>query len=157
MPGVQAVKVGYERFGMDSDLEFFELEMERTKDAFEIVELAYPREGPASKYDRIQRLEPLFRGGKFWLAQAVDGKTKRQQEVVAAGQHFRVFEPLKHRDENGELYSLNKRFLEEYLNYPFSVHDDFLDISARIFDMEPVAPVIIAKETLEPQVFADGI
>ena len=54
MPGVQSVKVGYERYGSTSDLEHFEIEMQRDKDEFEITELAWPREGPGSKTDRVQ-------------------------------------------------------------------------------------------------------
>ena len=67
MPGVQSVKVGYERYGSTSDLEHFEIEMQRDKDEFEITELAWPREGPGSKTDRVQRLEPDFRNGRFYL------------------------------------------------------------------------------------------
>ena len=37
MPGVQSVKVGYERYGSTSDLEHFEIEMQRDRDEFEIV------------------------------------------------------------------------------------------------------------------------
>lgn len=67
-PGVQMVRVGYERYGKDSDIEHFQSEMEREDYYFEIEELAYPREGNKhSKTDRIQRLQPDMELGRFYL------------------------------------------------------------------------------------------
>ena len=164
MPGVQMVKVGYERYGSTSDLEYFEEKMEKTKDAFEIVELAWPRDGTASKYDRIQRLEPDFRAGTFYLAAVTpagpDGRptvTRNQQRVIDAGQRYRIFTPTRRVDENRNTYALNKTLLDEYLVYPFAVHDDFLDACSRIYDIEAVPPLIIDESLLEPEVFADGV
>lgn len=164
MPGVQMVKVGYERYGSTSDLEYFEEKMEKTKDAFEIVELAWPRDGTASKYDRIQRLEPDFRAGTFYLAAVTpagpDGRptvTRNQQRVIDAGQRYRIFTPTRRVDENRNTYALNKTLLDEYLVYPFAVHDDFLDACSRIYDIEAVPPLIINEQDLEPEVFADGV
>ena len=164
MPGVQMVKVGYERYGSTSDLEYFEEKMEKTKDAFEIVELAWPRDGTASKYDRIQRLEPDFRAGTFYLAAVTpagpDGRptvTRNQQRVIDAGQRYRIFTPTRRVDENRNTYALNKTLLDEYLVYPFAVHDDFLDACSRIYDIEAVPPLIIDESLLEPEVYVDGI
>lgn len=149
-PGVQTVRVGYERYGMQSDIEHFQLEMERDKDAFEIVELAWPREGPHAKNDRIQRLEPYFRAGRVYLAEAVPGETTNQRKVREAGQAWRVWTPTRRRDFEGNVYSLNKEFLTEYLAAPFAVHDDLLDATSRIFDIDAAAPVIVPKAALEP-------
>jgi len=164
VPGVQMVKVGYERYGSTSDLEYFEEKMEKTKDRFEIIELAWPRDGTASKYDRIQRLEPDFRAGTFYLAAVTpagpDGRptvTKNQQRVIDAGQKYRIFTPTRRVDENRNAYALNKTLLDEYLVYPFAVHDDFLDACSRIYDIEAVPPIIINERDLEPEVFADGV
>lgn len=156
MPGVQSVKVGYERYGSTSDLEYFEMEMQRDKDVFEIHELAWPREGPGSKTDRVQRLEPAFRNGRFFLPAIVKGETANQAKVKADGQSFRVFSPVQRRDEEGRLYSLNKNFLEEFLTFPFCAHDDLIDAVSRIYDIEPVPPIIIDERALEPEVFGDG-
>jgi hypothetical protein len=131
--------------------------MLRERDAFEIVELAWPREGPGSKIDRIQRLQPDFKAGKFFLAALASGETANQRRVREAGQGFRVMAPVKRRDHTGDLYSLNKNFLEEFLVYPFSAHDDFLDAVSRIYDMEPVPPILIDEKDLEPEVYVDGI
>ncbi len=155
-PGVQSVKVGYERYGSTSDLEYFEEKMDKAKDAWEIHELAWPRDGTASKYDRIQRLEPDFRAGTFYLAAVTKGITKNQQRVIDAGQKYRVFTPVRRADENREAYSLNKTLLDEFLVYPFAVHDDFLDACSRIYDIDPVPPILIDERMLEPECFIDG-
>lgn len=163
-PGVQMVKVGYERYGSTADLEYFEERMERAKDEWEIHELAWPRDGTASKYDRIQRLEPDFRAGTFYMAAVPptgpDGRpslTKNQVRVIEMGQSYRVFSPVKRYDEVKNVYSLNKTLLDEYLVYPFAVHDDFLDASSRIYDIDAVSPIIIDERALEPDVFCDGV
>jgi hypothetical protein len=157
MPGVQMVRVGYERYGSTSDLEYFEESMRRDRDEFEIVELAWPREGPGSKIDRVQRLEPYFRAGRFFLPAVVEGETKAQARMRAEGQPFRIYKPTQRRDEEGRLYSLNKSLLEEYLVFPFGVHDDLLDAISRIEDIDASAPVIIDESVLEPDIYADGV
>lgn len=156
-PGVQNVKVGYERYGLQSDIEHFELEMQRDREAFEIVELAWPREGPGSKYDRIQRLVPHFRSGRFYLAEVVKGETANQARVKADGQPWRVFPPTRRPDYQGKMYSLNKELISEFLTYPFSVHDDVLDACSRVFDIDAAAPVVINRQALEPAIYDDGV
>jgi hypothetical protein len=66
-PGVQMVRVGYEQYGMQSDLEVIEEYQVRDKEPFEIVELNTPRQGKHSKGDRIQRLEPDFNRGMIYV------------------------------------------------------------------------------------------
>ena len=156
MPGVQSVKVGYERYGSTSDLEYFDMEMQRDKDVFDIHELAWPREGPGSKVDRVQRLEPAFRSGRFFLPSVTKGETTNQTKVKDDGQAFRIFSPVHRKDEEGRVYSLNKNFLEEFLTFPFCAHDDLIDAVSRIYDIDPVPPIIIDQRTLEPEIFADG-
>lgn len=156
-PGVQMVRVGYERYGMRSDIEYFEEKMLQSQDAFEIVELAWPNDGTAAKYDRIQRLYPDFSYGKFHLIESVDGETSNQKRMRESGQSYRILKPVKRRDHDGNIYALNKVFLDEYLVYPFSIHDDVLDASSRIYDMDYQPPIIIDERHLEPEVFEDGI
>jgi hypothetical protein len=161
-PGTQAVHVGYERFGMRSDMEYFEEQMQRNgAESFPILELAWPQDGPGSKFDRIQRLVPDFGQGKFYLPQAVtrevDGKrvaaeSARQAKMRAEGQAWRVLKPVARRDHEGQIYSLTKMLLDEYLVYPFAKHDDFLDACSRIYDMDYQPPVIVAEEALLPEV-----
>ena len=157
MPGVQQLRVGYERYGSTSDLEYFEEMMQRDRDEFEIVELAWPREGPGSKTDRVQRLEPYFRNGRFFLPAVVKEETKAQRMVRESGQGFRIYKPVQRRDEEGRLYSLNKNLLEEYLTFPFCAHDDLIDAVSRIEDIDPQTPIIIDDRALEPEIYDDGI
>lgn len=155
-PGVQMVKVGYEKYGMQSDLEYFEEKMQSAKDAFEIVELNWVNTGSQSKIDRIQRLQPDFQAKKFYLAAVTDGETANQRRIKEQGQGFRIFAPVKRLDHEGNLYSLNKRLLDEFLVYPFAPHDDMLDVCSRLYDMEPVPPIIIDDRVLEPTTYCDG-
>jgi hypothetical protein len=64
-PGVQMVRVGYEQYGMIDDIGVMEELMLKERNRFEIVELKTPETGGHSKRDRIERLEPDIRGGRF--------------------------------------------------------------------------------------------
>jgi phage terminase large subunit-like protein len=156
-PGVQMVKCGYERYGLQSDLEYFEECMAREKDAFAIEELNWVSEGGQSKDDRVQRLQPDFMSKRFYLAAVTQGETANQKRIREQGQSFRIFKPVNRRDHEGNIYSLNKGFLEEYLTYPFSAKKDLIDAVSRVYDLEPVAPTIVDERMLDPEVFDDGI
>jgi hypothetical protein len=69
--GVQLVKVGWERYGKDAEIEAIEDMQLRENNLFEIEELNTPRQGGHSKNDRIERLEPDFRQGRFRLPSLV--------------------------------------------------------------------------------------
>lgn len=66
-PGVQLVSVGYEQYGQLDDLTNLEEYMEREKYSFALIELSTPESGGHSKKDRVERLEPDLRGGRFYL------------------------------------------------------------------------------------------
>lgn len=181
-PGVQMVKCGYERYGMQADLEYFEEKMAAIGDAFEIIELNWTSDGAQAKDDRVQRLQPDFAAKKFYLAmvcqrkvplldknnqpiKGADGQpvmvmepyeTANQRKVREGGQAFRIFSPVRRKDHEGNVYSLNKGFLDEYLTYPFSAKKDLIDATSRIYDMDPVKPIIIDQSALEPEVYVDG-
>jgi hypothetical protein len=164
MPGVQTVNVGYERYGLNDALEHFEERMEIEKLGFPIQELAWVAEGGNAKYDRIQRLEPDYRNGKWFLpAENLDadglpvpGETRNQRALREAGQAYRIMAPIRRMDHEGKAYSLVALLLDEYLVYPYVTHDDVLDCQSRLYDMNPVPPVLIDASALEPEVFADG-
>jgi len=165
-PGVQMVRVGYERYGMQSDMEYFEEQMLLTKDHFEIVELNWTSDGTRAKEDRVQRLQPDFASHRFFLAMVcrrqdpttgnmVEFETTNQRKVREAGQAFRIFRPVMRRDHEGNVYSLNKGFLEEYLHFPFSAKKDLIDAASRLYDMDPVPPIVIDERATEPEAFPD--
>ncbi len=162
-PGVQGVFVGYERYGMQSDIEHFEGEMERLNDVFDIQELNWAAGlTTQSKPDRVQRLVPDFIKGKFFLIAAVtkevDGKrvpaeSATQAKMKQQGEGYRVLKPVKQRDHEGNVYALNGKFLNEFLNFPSpNFPDDMIDACSRIYDMEYKAPVMIDERSLEPEV-----
>lgn len=66
--GVQMVKVGYEIYGQQADAQVLKEYMERDRYHFALHELNTPRQGKHSKADRIERLEPDMRDGRFFLA-----------------------------------------------------------------------------------------
>lgn len=78
-PGVQNIQVGYERYGAQSDDEYFRERQERENIIFPIEELSWTREGTKGeqgKRTRIERLEPDFRNARFYLPMAIihDGR-----------------------------------------------------------------------------------
>jgi phage terminase large subunit-like protein len=156
-PGVQLVKVGYERYGLQSDLEYFEECMQREKDAFDIVELNWTAERVQAKDDRVQRLVPDFASKRFYMAAITPGETANQRRIREQGQSYRIFKPVAKRDHEGNLYRLNAGFLEEYLTYPFSSKKDLIDATSRIYDMEPVPPILVDESALEPVLYEDGV
>jgi hypothetical protein len=71
-PGVQSCRVGYERYGAQVDVEVITEWQQRDRAYFAIDELNFPRDGSAhAKPDRIERLEPDLRAGKFLLPAVV--------------------------------------------------------------------------------------
>ena len=59
---MQLVKIGYEIYGQQADIEVLQDYMEREKYHFALAELNTPRQGKHSKNDRIERMEPDLRG-----------------------------------------------------------------------------------------------
>jgi phage terminase large subunit-like protein len=163
VPGVQTVRVGYERYGLRDALDHIEERMEVEKLSFELVELAWPSEGGNAKYDRIQRLEPDHRAGRWHYAlEPIDQngnrieETRNQRAMRESGQGFRIFKPVHRLDHEGNVYSLNKKLFDQYGRYPFVTHDDVLDAQSRLHDMDPAPPLIIDQTSLEPETYVDG-
>jgi len=102
------VLVGYEQYGMQSDIEHIQEKMETIRYHFNIVPLG----GKLSKTDRIGRLIPDFENGKILLPYE-----------------------LPYIDYEGKRHDLTRVFVdEEYLTFPTPKHDDMLDCLARIKD-----------------------
>jgi len=100
--------VGYEQYGMQSDIEHIKEKMEQLNYRFQIKELG----GKMAKNDRIGRLVPDFEGSRIYLP----------------------FE-LKKKNYEGRMQDLIEIFInEEYLVFPTPEHDDMLDCFARIKD-----------------------
>ena len=102
------VAVGYERYGLQSDIEHFQDRMNRDNYRFPIIEMG----GKTPKNDRILKTVPLFENGRIWIP----------EKIIRA-------------DYEGKLQDIVKSFIqEEFLPFPFVGHDDMLDCLARILD-----------------------
>jgi len=105
------LRVGYEKYGKDSDIFYFEEQQKIEGIYFTITPLA----GLTGKPDRIMRLVPLFETGRFYLPR-------------------RLYRRLKGEDKEVDIIKL---FVdEEYEIYPFSLHDDIFDMISRIRDAD---------------------
>jgi hypothetical protein len=185
-PGVQSIRVGYEVYGAQTDDEYFKERMEKEAFAFELVELNWVGTGSQAKPDRIERLEPDLRNGRFYLPAVVyhpeysgkDGKalwsvdeennkveyrvmqglTKLQRAQEALGQVHRVVQPIKRQDEEGRPYDLTRAFMEEALFFPFAPHDDLIDAVSRIYDekMEVRPAVMFEQAAAEQRIHPDS-
>ncbi len=180
-PGVQSVRVGYEKYGMQADIEHFQSRMEVEGFSFEIEEVSWVKEGSQSKDDRIARLRPDFERGHFFLPmlcrtsafksgfafrKVVNGEiayteappegTKLMRQMKQIGQLKRTLMIDRIKDEEGRLYDLVTRFIEEYVNHPgLGSHKDLLDATSRVYDLEPKPPVIINPKDLEPEIYEE--
>lgn len=167
VPGVGILKVGYERFGQQSDDEYFQERMQSEKYWFGIEELSWPREGGASKQHRVERLQPDVQYGAFflpafvhvqglgdcqWSVDEVDqtmkfeklkGETALVKRVKERGQGYLAASSIKRKNENGELYDLTRELMDEMTFFPFAQHDDLIDAASRIYDMEPMSASVI--------------
>ena len=154
MPGVQQVKVGYETFGAQADMDYFLEQMRMpNKPTFEIVELAWPRDGEGSKTDRVQRLTPDVKGHKVYLPHDTDESrlTTTQREMMASGYEYRVSKAIKRRDENGQGYDVSELLKLQIHYFPFGGKKDAVDAFSRIYDMEPKTPSYNEPSYAEPE------
>lgn len=110
------LSVGYEKYGMQADIEHVRDKMQRTNYHFNLVELG----GSVPKLDRIRRLIPTLSQGRWFFPNSIFKTTY-----------------------DGKTVDLVDAFInEEFLAFPVSVHDDMLDCMARILDPDfyPVWP-----------------
>lgn len=101
-PGI--IRCGYERYGMQTDIQFFKHMMGETGTYFPLIELG----GSMKKRDRITRLIPHFEQHRVYLPKTM---------ITNSG-----------RDLVQEFIN------DEYLTFPACVHDDMLDAASRIED-----------------------
>lgn len=154
MPGVQIVRMGYEVYGAQADMDYFLEQMQKPDNPrFEIVELAWPREGPGSKIDRIQRLGPDFRAHKFFVPYNTDPKalTRNQANMEKSGYSHRVAQRIRKKDKEGNMYDLVAQFKEQVHYFPYGGLKDLVDAASRLYDMEPRAPVYNEPRYVEPE------
>ena len=104
----QPIGVGYEEYGLQSDIEHIKYVQEQENYRFEITELG----GKLGKEDRIRKLIPVYEQGRMFMMRS-----------------------LYKADYESKMQNLVERFInDEFLAFPVCVHDDMLDGEARILD-----------------------
>ena len=117
------VDVGYEKYGMQSDIAHFQDRMERDNYRFGITPLG----GPLGKGGRIARLVPIYSQGRMYIPQT-----------------------CPYVQYNGVQVDITRQFVnDEYKAHPFEVHDDMLDCQSRILD-EDFSAVFPQGEEIDP-------
>lgn len=151
-PGVQIVKIGYERYGAQSDIQHFETMMRIEKTAFAIEELNNTRDGTVDKDNRIRRLIPDFQNWRFFLPYEGD-KTSLQADAENNHQSHLIAKKIRAVNEDDKVYNVTQWFLEnEYVFFPHTTQKDFLDAMSRIYDMEISAPMTYDETDVYPEV-----
>ncbi len=113
--------VGYEKYGLQSDIEHIRYVQEQEGYRFNIIELG----GKVSKTDRILGIVPIFEANRFWIP------------------HKLLFV-----DYEANLKDFIWSFLkDEYEAFPVCLHDDMLDCIARIRDVNLGAKFPKIKES----------
>lgn len=150
--GVQVVVIGYEKYGMQADIEHYEQMMQIEKYAFPIQEVSWTRNTTEqAKDDRIRRLIPDHQNWKFFYP--YEGEpTRTQMEYEERGKGFLVAKPIKRKDHEGQFYNLVEYLVRnEYLFFPATTRKDFMDAMSRVYDIEMRPPQIVKEEdTLPP-------
>jgi len=101
------IRVYYEQYGMQADIQHYESKMREEGLYFSIE----PVGGRLRKEDRIRKLIPLFEGGKIRLPERLPAESDGRDLI--------------------------KEFVEEeYLLFPYASHDDMLDAASRVRDDE---------------------
>jgi len=178
MPGIQAVFVGYEKYGALADLDYFYEQMKKDG-SFTIKELAAPTGmGNASKEDRVQRLTPDLKKGKIFLPYPThpDRLTAHQKKILnineeeltrlnmktseyiekttARNTAHLLSKIIKRKDSEGVVYDLSEKLVTQFHYFPFGSKVDLIDAFSRIYDMSPTPPIDLdfSKWTLEPEI-----
>jgi predicted phage terminase large subunit-like protein len=100
--------VGYEKYGMQADIEHIRDQMNRKNYHFNLLEAG----GKLAKIDRIKNLIPTLAQGRWYFPDSIFKTTY-----------------------DGRTHDLVDGFInEEFLAFPVAVHDDMLDCMARILD-----------------------
>ena len=102
--------VGYEKYGLQADIEHIKERQRRENYHFRIIELG----GQMAKNDRIKRLIPSLSAGRWYYPDSLFKTTydKKTYDLIDVYRN------------------------EEYLAFPVCVHDDMLDCQSRIIDTE---------------------
>jgi len=119
----EPLRVGYEQYGMQADIDHLTDMMERESYRFHVEPLG----GQLGNVDRVKRLIPVFEQGRMWLPVShqytdVEGRTTNQVDVFVE---------------------------QEYKPFPVGMHADMLDSLSRILDDEMATAFPKKRKTAE--------
>jgi len=163
-PGVQSVTVGYEKYGMQADIEHFKEMMKIEKYSFPIEEVSWTRDDTNAKDDRIRRLIPDHQNWRFFYpwepykdeAGNLIETTAQIRDAIERGQGNLIARPIKRRNHEGKIYNLVQWFIDnEYLFFPATTAKDFLDAMSRFYDLSMNPPQVVKEEDLLPPYVGD--
>lgn len=149
--GVQCVTVGYERYGMQCDIDHFQEKMEDEKCAFPIEEVSWTENRTEhAKDDRIRRLIPDHQNWCFYYP--YEGEpTSRMMRADEQGRGFLKAQKILRKDHEGKVYNLVEYFKNnEYLFFPATTLKDFMDAMSRVYDLKINPPQVMREEDLMP-------
>ena len=152
-PGVMGITAGYESYGAQADLDYIKERQQLEGCQFEVIELAWPRDGEESKNDRIQRLVPDVKGHRFYMPYPTDEEryTRLQRSMIGAGYEYRVARRIMRMDEEQRVYDVAERLRLQFDFFPFGGKVDLIDAVARIYDASPTKPESdLGGGTVEP-------
>jgi hypothetical protein len=154
-PGIQVVKVGYERYSMQADIEHFQEMMKIERCAFPIYEVNWPHEGPGAKLDRIRRVLPDHQNWKFFYP--YDGpETSAQRHARMSGKGFLVSKTIKRKNEDGKIYDVTRYLVDNEISFfPATTKLDGLDAMSRFYDLDIGPPQIVDEGSIYPEVVGD--
>lgn len=155
-PGIQGVYVGYEKYGMQADIQHFQQMMEIENYHFPIEELSWTRDNVNTKDDRIRRLVPDLSSWRFYFPYSGE-ETKRQRMAKMNSQPYLCSSPIKKINHEKRVYNLVDWVIaNEYMLFPATTQKDFLDVISRIYDMPDYAtPATYSDADTLPQVAED--
>lgn len=116
------VKVGYEQYGIQTDLHYIKKKQDDEAYRFPLLPLG----GTMSKPDRISRLIPDLEGGRWYFPHKV-----------------------MYTDSRGLVFDLVKEMIDgEMMTFPVAKHDDCIDALSRIYDedLEARFPKLTRRE-----------
>jgi len=104
------IKVGYEKYGIQTDIDYIKREQQLENYRFEIIPLG----GSMAKNDRIKRMVPDLAAGTWYWPNSISKETY-----------------------DGRLIDVVEQTLtEEYDPFPVPLHDDMIDCMSRIYDQD---------------------
>lgn len=152
-PGVQQVEVGYESLGALADIDYLKEQMQRTNYRFEIRELKWPREGGGSKSDRVQRLVPELKKGRFYAPYPTDENANppkvTKTQLKRSAEKYLWSKKVKRLDSERKVYDCTEALLKQIQYFPMG-KVDLIDAVARIYDMDVKRPVAMNEVSLDP-------